>query len=89
MLGSCTGSSVLLELILNGPAPAALVLAEPDEILTLGALVAEHVFDVQLPVLCIGHAAFAYVPKAFIRRLIFILLHITCIYTIASVLLRG
>ena len=37
--GSCTGSSVLLELILNGPAPAALVLAEPDEILTLGALV--------------------------------------------------
>ncbi|MEO4046991.1 aconitase family protein [Pseudomonas sp. CAU 1711] len=57
--GSCTGSSVLLELILNGPAPAALVLAEPDEILTLGALVAEQVFDVQLPVLCIGHAAFA------------------------------
>lgn len=57
--GSCTGSSVLLELILNGPAPAALVLAEPDEILTLGTLVAEHVFDVQLPVLCIGHAAFA------------------------------
>ena len=36
----------------------------------------------------IGHAAFAYVPKAFIRRLIFILLYITCIYTIASVLLR-
>ncbi|MVW74154.1 cis-3-hydroxy-L-proline dehydratase [Pseudomonas xionganensis] len=57
--GSCTGSSVLLELILNGPAPAALVLAEPDEILTLGALVAEQVFNVQLPVLCIGHAAFA------------------------------
>ena len=57
--GSCTGSSVMLELLLNGPAPAALVLAEPDEILTLGALVAEHVFDVQLPVLCIGHAAFA------------------------------
>ncbi len=57
--GSCTGSSVMLELLLNGPAPAALVLAEPDEILSLGALVAEHVFDVQLPVLCIGHAAFA------------------------------
>lgn len=61
--GSCTGSSVLLELILNGPAPAALVLAEPDEILTLGALVAEHVFDVQLPVLCIGHAAFAQLER--------------------------
>ena len=61
--GSCTGSSVLLELILNGPAPAALVLAEPDEILTLGALVAEHVFDVQLPVLCIGHTAFAQLER--------------------------
>ena len=36
----------------------------------------------------IGHAAFAYVPKALIRRLIFILLYITCIYTIASVLLH-
>ncbi|MGP9823673.1 cis-3-hydroxy-L-proline dehydratase [Ectopseudomonas khazarica] len=57
--GSCTGSSVLLELILSGPAPAALVLAEPDEILSLGALVAEHIFGIQLPVLCIGHAAFA------------------------------
>lgn len=56
--GSCTGSSVLLELILGGPAPAALVLAEADEILTLGALVAEHIFDIQLPVLCIGQAAF-------------------------------
>ena len=37
----------------------------------------------------IGHAVFAYVPKALIRRLIFILLYITCIYTIASVFLRG
>src|SRR5690606_30388835 len=61
--GSCTGSSVLLELILNGPAPAARVPAEPDEIVTLGALVAEHVFDVQLPVLCIGHAAFAQLER--------------------------
>ena len=36
----------------------------------------------------IGHAAFAYVPKALIRRLIFVLLYITCIYTIVSVLLH-
>jgi predicted aconitase/predicted aconitase with swiveling domain len=57
--GSCTGSSTLLQLILGGVAPAALVLAEPDKILSLGALIAEHVFGIQLPVLCIGQQAFA------------------------------
>lgn len=57
--GSCTGSSVLMELISNGHAPAALVLAEPDEILTLGVLVAQTIFERSLPVLCIGQEAFA------------------------------
>ena len=57
--GSCTGSSVLMELISNGHAPAALVLAEPDEILTLGVLVAQTIFQRSLPVLCIGQEAFA------------------------------
>ena len=56
--GSCTGSSVLMELISNGHAPAALVLAEPDEILTLGVLVAQTIFERSLPVLCIGREAF-------------------------------
>ena len=57
--GSCTGSSVLMELISNGHAPAALVLAEADEILTLGVLVAQTIFARSLPVLCIGREAFA------------------------------
>ncbi|MFY0727441.1 aconitase X [Pseudomonas sp. NFX15] len=57
--GSCTGSSVLMELISNGHAPAALVLAEADEILTLGVLVAQTIFARSLPVLCIGQEAFA------------------------------
>jgi predicted aconitase/predicted aconitase with swiveling domain len=57
--GSCTGSSVLMELISNGHAPAALVLAEADEILTLGVLVAQTIFERSLPVLCIGQEAFA------------------------------
>ena len=57
--GSCTGSSVLMELISNGHAPAALVLAEADEILTLGVLVAQTLFERSLPVLCIGSEAFA------------------------------
>lgn len=57
--GSCTGSSVLLELILNGHAPAALVFAEAEEILTLGVLVAQQLFDRSLPVVSVGPHAFA------------------------------
>lgn len=62
--GSCTGSSVMLELILNGHAPAGLILAEPDEILTLGVLVAEVIFGKSFPVLCIGAGAFAELPAS-------------------------
>ncbi|UVL63835.1 aconitase family protein [Pseudomonas sp. B21-032] len=62
--GSCTGSSVMMELISNGHAPAALVLAEADEILTLGVLVAQTLFQRSLPVLCIGKQAFASLPGA-------------------------
>ncbi|WP_442113882.1 cis-3-hydroxy-L-proline dehydratase [Pseudomonas sp. NUPR-001] len=61
--GSCTGSSVMMELISNGHAPAALVLAEADEILTLGVLVAQALFQRSLPVLCIGEEAFAGLPR--------------------------
>ncbi|KUM38704.1 cis-3-hydroxy-L-proline dehydratase [Pseudomonas sp. EpS/L25] len=57
--GSCTGSAVLLELLLAGRGPAALVLAEPDEILSLGAIVAEELFGLSLPVVSLGAEAFA------------------------------
>lgn len=56
--GSCTGSSVMLEILLNGHAPAALLLAEPDEILTLGVLVAQVLFGRSIPVLCVGSEGF-------------------------------
>jgi predicted aconitase/predicted aconitase with swiveling domain len=56
--GSCTGSSVLMEIILNGHGPAALVLEQPDEILVLGAIVAELVFGRQLPVVSLGTDGF-------------------------------
>jgi predicted aconitase/predicted aconitase with swiveling domain len=56
--GSCTGSSVLMEIILNGHGPAALVLEQPDEILALGAIVAELVFGRQLPVVSLGTESF-------------------------------
>jgi len=52
--GSCTGSGVLLELALNGSAPAALVFREDEDILTLGALIAGRMFDKPLAVLRLG-----------------------------------
>jgi len=57
--GSCSGSGVLLELILNGHAPAAIVICEREEILTLGALVAEVVFEQSIPVLRVEREVFA------------------------------
>ena len=43
--GSCAGSGVLLELALNGHAPAALIFREDEQILTLGAVIASRMFD--------------------------------------------
>ena len=43
--GSCSGSGVLLQLALNGHAPAALIFREDEEILTLGAAIASRMFD--------------------------------------------
>jgi len=57
--GSCTGSSVLLELILNGHAPAALMFERVEDILTLGVLVAEQMFGHSIPVISLGEAGFA------------------------------
>lgn len=56
--GSCTGSGVLLELILNGAAPAALLFEHAEEILTLGVIVAEEIFQKSIPVLVLGSIAF-------------------------------
>lgn len=49
--GSCTGSGVLLDLALNGMAPAALVFSQAEDVVTLGALIAEKMFAKPLPVL--------------------------------------
>jgi predicted aconitase with swiveling domain len=54
--GSCTGSQVLLELILNGNAPRAIILRDVDSILCTGAVIAEEFFhdenDVSIPIIC-------------------------------------
>ncbi len=57
--GSCTGSGVLLDLALTGRAPAALVFSEPEDVVTLGALIAAGMFDRPLPVLRLSPAAWA------------------------------
>ncbi len=57
--GSCTGSGVILELILNGKGPAAIVLEHPEAIITLGVIVAEEVFGRSIPVIAVGRQAFA------------------------------
>lgn len=68
--GSCTGSSVMMQLILNGKAPAALVFARREDILTLGVIVADEMFGRSIPVVHVGEARFAElaeVPRLAIR----------------------
>lgn len=60
--GSCSGSGVLLQLALNGHAPAALVFREDEDILTLGAVIASRMFDRTIGILRLpasDHAALA------------------------------
>ncbi|WP_085033543.1 aconitase X [Ensifer aridi] len=57
--GSCTGSGVLLDLVVSGRAPAALVFSEPEDVLTLGALVASEMFGKPLPVLRLAPEMFS------------------------------
>jgi predicted aconitase/predicted aconitase with swiveling domain len=67
--GSCTGSGVLLDMALNGKAPAALVFAEPEDVVTLGAMIAAEMFGRPLPVLRLSPAAHAQLPKARTARI--------------------
>ena len=62
--GSCTGSGVLLDLALTGRAPAALIFSEPEDVVTLGALVAAEMFGKSLPVLRLSPEAFAALARA-------------------------
>ncbi len=57
--GSCTGSAVLMQLILNGKAPAGMVFSQAEEILTLGVMVAEEMYGRSLPIAVLSPEAFA------------------------------
>ena len=56
--GSCSGSGVLLELAMNGLAPAALVFHQPEDILTLGAFIAGRMYDKPVAVVRLTEADF-------------------------------
>jgi uncharacterized protein len=56
--GSSSSSSVLAEAIRAGTAPAAIVLAEPDPIIALGAIVARELYGVAVPVVVANGGAF-------------------------------
>lgn len=56
--GSCSGSGVMLESLLNNVAPAALVFSQPEDILTLGVLVGQVLFDRSIPVYQIDSEGF-------------------------------
>ena len=67
--GSCSGSGVLLALALGGKAPVALVFREPEETLSLGALVANRLFDRPVPVLFLPPPDYAALSRAAQARL--------------------
>ncbi|MAU01135.1 MAG: aconitase subunit 2 [Anaerolineaceae bacterium] len=52
--GSSSASSILLEAVKQGTAPAAIITSETDGILALGAAVAREMYDRTPPVLVLG-----------------------------------
>ena len=62
--GSCSGSGVMLDLALNGIAPAAFVFREAEDVVTLGAMIAGRMFDRPVPVVRLSAAAFAIAADA-------------------------
>ncbi len=48
--GSCSGSGAILEALLNDVAPLALLFCEPEDILTLGVLAGQVLFERAIPV---------------------------------------
>jgi predicted aconitase with swiveling domain len=57
--GSSSSSSVLAEAIRAGTAPAGIVLAEPDGIVVLGALVARELYGTTIPVVVVSAVDYA------------------------------
>ena len=57
--GSSSSASVLAEAARAGTAPAAVVLGEPDLILSIGAAVAEELYGAVIPILVVDATTYA------------------------------
>lgn len=65
--GSSSASSILLEAVRLGTAPAAIITNEPDAILALGAVVAQELYGQAPPVLVLPIAAYNHLqPEQFL-----------------------
>lgn len=67
MRGSSSSSAIMLELLARGIAPAALLLGEPDAILSLGVIVGREMGYPAIPVLALAAAAQARLPQGMLR----------------------
>ena len=63
-IGSSSSSAVMLELLRNRVAPAAVVVGQPDAILMLGLLVAEELGYDSIPMLRVGQRDIARLAEA-------------------------
>jgi hypothetical protein len=52
--GSSSGSSVICEAVRAGTAPAAILMAERDDIIALGAIAADEVYGLVMPVVVLA-----------------------------------
>ena len=52
--GSSSASSILVEMVRLGTAPAAFVLRGPDEMLAVGSLVADELYDRVVPIVVVS-----------------------------------
>ena len=60
--GSSSGSSALCEAVRAGTGPAAILMGQFDEIVELGAIAADEVYGVLVPVLVLPQAGFDRLP---------------------------
>ena len=65
--GSSSSSAIMLELIARGLAPAALLLGNPDAILTLGIVVAREMGHATLPALEVSPEDLTRLPEGRLR----------------------
>jgi predicted aconitase with swiveling domain len=67
--GSSSSASVLAEAVRAGTAPAAIILGEPDLILSIGSAVAEELYGAVVPVVVIGADEMAWITDGAALRI--------------------